>query len=184
MSDAPVTILLQKWQKGDAKAGEAFAEAVYADLKRLAGHYLRGEGNAQTLSPTILVNELFLKLIGGAPVGAESRAHFFAVGARQLRRILIDHARAKSRLKREFTKNQTLSDGILPGSLPKSEDLIAVDDALTNLGAVDARAAQVVELRYFAGLTDEETAKTLGTSVASVKRDWAFARAWLLKELS
>jgi RNA polymerase sigma factor (TIGR02999 family) len=157
---------------------------LYNELRVLASHYLRQERPGHTLEPTALVHELYLRLFGASgPVACQNRAHFFAVAAQTLRRILVDHARAHHAEKRggEHVKvSLTAAEGWAES---KDEDLLAVEEALQQLSQLQPRAAQVVELRFFAGLTEEEIADVLGVSVITVKRDWKFARAWLVSTL-
>ncbi|MBI4472131.1 MAG: sigma-70 family RNA polymerase sigma factor [Acidobacteria bacterium] len=150
---------------------------IYAELRRLAAYYFRNERTGHTLQPTALVNEVFIKLSEGKPVQLHDRAHFFAVAARQMRQILIDHARRRNALKRNDTRIA------VPLESTREENLLVVDEALKDLAELDPRAAQVVELRVFGGLKESEIAETLGISVATVKRDWTFARAWLTSRL-
>lgn len=157
---------------------------VYGELRQLAARQLRNERPDHTLSPTSLVHEAFLRLTGSAPISWESRSHFFRVAAQAMRRILVDHARRRSAQKRGRQHQVTL-DSALEESLSQStEDVIGVDEALSRLALLDERQARVVELRYFGGFSIEETAEVLGTSPATVKRDWMVARAWLQRELS
>lgn len=175
--------LLGRWRDGDAAAGDQALAVAYAELRRLAAYYFRHEAPGHTLQPTALVNEVFLKLSGGQPVQWQNRAHFFAVMARQMRLILVDHARRRRALKRNDTQ---VGLGLGAGSRvagPRQEDLLTVDLALQELQKLDTRSAQVTELRVFGGLKETEIADALGISVATVKRDWSFARAWLLSRL-
>ena len=174
--------LLHRWREGDRTAGERVMTLAYAELRRLAARHFRHERAGHTLQPTALVNELFLKLSSGEPVQWQDRTHFFALAARQMRLILIDHARRKAS-RRNDTK---ISVSVLQGPenpQPLLENLLAVDEALRSLEDLDTRAARVVELRVFVGLNDAEIANELEISTATVKRDWTFARAWLLQRL-
>lgn len=175
--------LLQRWRGGDRSAGERVVVIAYDELRRLAAYHFRHERAGHTLQPTALVNEVFLKLSSGAPVEWQDRAHFFAVAARQMRRILIDHARRRKASRRSDTQVPLSLAPEPAGREPQLEDVLAVDGALLELEKLDARAAQVVELRVFAGLKESEIAEALGISTATVKRDWNFARAWLLSRL-
>ena len=175
-------ILLQRWRDGDHAAGERVFTMAYSELRRLAAHYFRHEVAGHTLQPTALVNEVFLKLCSGSPVQWQDRTHFFAVAAHQMRLILIDHSRRRNARKRQDTR--------IPVPLwghadlrPQHENLLAIDEALKGLEGLDSRAARVVELRVFGGLKEAEIANVLEVSVATVKRDWNFARAWLLSRL-
>lgn len=175
--------LLMRWRDGDRGAGERVMTLVYAELRRLAAYYFRKEPSGHTLQPTALVNEVFLRLSSGAPVQWQNRAHFFAVAARQMRQILIDHARRRRALKRNhtpivFSMSENAGDG---GR--RYENLLAINEALEDLEELDSRAARVVELRVFGGLKEVEIASALEVSTATVKRDWTFAKAWLLNRL-
>lgn len=175
-----VSQLLIDWRSGDREALDRLIPLVHAELHRMAAECLRGERPGHTLQPTALVNEAYLRLIG-ANVAWQDRAHFFAVAATTMRRVLVDHARAHGRLKRAG-RPVSLEDSLIvaPG---RADDFLIVDDALDRLTAQDARAARVIELHYFGGLTYEETAEALGISAATVDRDLRFARAWLHREL-
>jgi RNA polymerase sigma factor (TIGR02999 family) len=182
-SHEPVTVLLAHWREGDPEAAEKLAASVYDELRKLAAHYLRSERRDHTLQPTALVNEMFVRLFQSEPIEWKNRAHFFAVAAQQLRRILVNHARDRSAAKRggKQVRIELFDEA---GSLqPREQDLLELDDALNGLERVDARAARVIELRFFAGLTEAEIAEALGISVSSMKRDWSFGRAWLLSRL-
>ena len=171
-------------RNGNTVSGEHLAAILYSELRLLAGHYLRRERPSHTLQPTALVHELYLRLFGASErLAWQNRAHFFAVAAQTLRRILVDHARAHRAEKRggEHVKvSLTSAEG---WAQSRDEDLLAVDEALQELAKLQPRAGQVVELRFFAGLTEEEIAEVLGVSAITVKRDWKFARAWLLSTL-
>jgi RNA polymerase sigma-70 factor (ECF subfamily) len=184
MSDtARITTLLGEMRAGDERARERLVTIVYADLRRMAARYLRNERPGHTLQPTALVHEGFLRLFGGAELALTDRAHFFAVAATQMRRILVDHARASDAKKRgggRVKVSLTEASGI---EQSRDEDLLAVDEALTALESVDPRAARIVELRFFAGLGPEEAAQALGISTTTLKRDWRSARAWLFSRL-
>jgi RNA polymerase sigma factor (TIGR02999 family) len=177
-----LTRLLQQWRDGDRESGDRAIALVYDELRRLAGYYMQGERATASLQPTALVNELYLKLIRGGPVDWQSRSHFMAVAARQLRRILVDHARKAQRTPGSAPAKVTV-DPEHGWSEPRSEDILALEQAMVGLEALDSRSSQIVELRFFGGLNEEETAQYLGISLASVKRDWSFARAWLLTQL-
>ncbi|MFM9995663.1 MAG: sigma-70 family RNA polymerase sigma factor [Phycisphaerales bacterium] len=180
-----VTLLLDRAQRGDRTATDELFPLVYDELRALAARTLDGERIGHTLQPTALVNEAYLRLVGPADAGWQSRAHFFGAAAKAIRRILTDHARTKGRLKR--------GGGRAGGRIPLDEalvvgddtvpDLVALDEALERLGAMDAQKARVVELRFFAGLSVEDVARALGVSESTVARDWRFARVWLHKEL-
>ncbi len=181
-SDHEVTRLLADLSRGDPDAANRLAPLVYAELHRLAEFAMQRESAGHTLQPTELVHEAFLRLIGQRNVSWQNRSQFYGIAAQAIRRILIDHARRRRTAKRDHGLRVTLDESI--GRAPdRGIDLIALDDALEQLAALDARQARVVELRYFAGLTVEETAEALTTSPATVKRDWTFARAFLLRQL-
>jgi RNA polymerase sigma-70 factor (ECF subfamily) len=179
-----VTQLLAQIHAGNKEAEDRLIRLVYGELRRLAAHYLRGESPDHTLQPTALVHEAYLRLTSMEQIDWQSRSHFFAMAAVAMRRILVDHARAKRAEKREAFREAVSLDDVLVISPSRSPDVLALDEALNRLAKVDARCSQIVELRYFAGLTEEETAQFLGVSARTVKRDWRVARAWLYNELS
>lgn len=176
--------LLAEWRTGDQEAGNQLFAAAYQELRRLAAWQLQMERPGHTLQPTALVNELYVKLFGAEPVAWQNRAHFFAVAARQIRRLLIDYARAHNARKREGGPARLSLTEAGELAAPQAHDLIEIDEALTRLHTLDARAAGVVEVRYFGGLTETESAEALGISLATLKRDWDFARAWLSTQLT
>ncbi|MBE3072615.1 MAG: sigma-70 family RNA polymerase sigma factor [Acidobacteria bacterium] len=178
-----VTELLLAWGAGDHAALDALVPLVYAELHRLARIYMRGERQGRTLQTTALVNEAYLRLIDASRVRWQNRAHFLAVSAQLMRRILVDAARARGSLKRGGDVVRVPLDDELPVFSERGDDLVAVDEALTALAVVDRRKGQVVELRYFGGLSVEETAEVLKVSVDTVMRDWKLARLWLHREL-
>ena len=186
-SDSPRTLsqLLDAWGHGDRDALDALVPEVYAVLHQQARHALRDQPDGHTLQPTALVNEAYVRLANQPGAGAESRSHFLAVAAMVMRSVLVDHARARQRAKRGGNA-RALSLGAADGVAAAEEplDVVALDDALNRLAAQDARKARVVELRYFVGLSIEETAKALDSSPATVKREWTTARAWLRRELT
>ena len=182
-SSAKVTKLLLEWKAGDDDAFEKLAPVVYEELRRMARRYMARERPSHTLQPSALVNEAFLKLIDSRRVGWQNRAHFFAISAQLMRRILVDFARRRRDQKRGggvpfVTFNEDLP--VLPDAAQSLTDL---DDALKALAVLDARMERVVELRYFAGLSVEEIAEVLQVSTDTVSRDWKFAKAWLQREL-
>jgi RNA polymerase sigma factor (TIGR02999 family) len=177
-----VTGLLVAWGNGDEGAHRALMDAVYGELRRLAGAYLRRERPDHTLPPTALVHEAYLKLVDQKRVRWQNRAHFFAIAARQMRRILVDHARAHRAEKRGGSATIPLTDLDLAGIQPEV-DVLELETALEKLAVLDPRQGRLVELRFFAGLTVEETATVLDVAPITVKRDWALARAWLYREL-
>ena len=180
---AELTQLLVAWTGGDEKALETLSRAVYDELRRLARNYMRGERPGHTLEATALVHEAFVRIIDWKSVEWKSRAHFFAVASQMMRRILVDHARARRNLKRggEWKQLSLSAVEFLPEN--RRTDLLDIDEALETLKRVDARKAKVVELRFFGGLTVEETAAVLDVSSDTVLNDWRFAKAWLLREL-
>lgn len=179
-----ITDLLLAWNRGDAQALDRIVPLVYEELRRLADRHFSRERPGHTLEPTALVHEAYVRLIDQKRVTWKNRGHFFAVAAQMMRRILIDHARSRQADKRGGGDEKvTLDDGLGAETPGRAVDVIALDGALTRLKALDARQAQIVDLRFFAGLTIEETADALETSPASVKREFRSAKAWLFREL-
>ncbi|MFN0132883.1 MAG: sigma-70 family RNA polymerase sigma factor [Phycisphaerales bacterium] len=179
----PVTQLLDAVTGGDAKASAELLPVVYEELRRLAKARIAREPIGQTLQPTALVHEAYLRLVGDADVRWQNRGHFFGAAAQAMRRILVERARHRGRLKRGGGMGRVeLTDAMAVE--PPATDLLALDEALTRLEAYDKRKSDVVMLRYFAGLTIEETSAALGLSAATVKNEWTFARTWLHRELS
>jgi RNA polymerase sigma factor (TIGR02999 family) len=179
-----ITQLLHRWVGGDREALDQLFPVAYAELQRIAHHELGRERPGHTLDTTALVHEAYLKLVGQGNVNPESRAHFFAIAARAMRTILIDHARARAAAKRGGGGVPVTLDRVAElVPVERDDQLLALDDALTQLAEVNEEAVRVVECRYFAGLTLEEIAEVMDTSVATVRRRWAFARAWLQREL-
>jgi RNA polymerase sigma factor (TIGR02999 family) len=174
----PITQLLRRWRQGDQAAAPVLFDAMYRDLRRIAARSMRGERTGHTLQPTALVHELFLRMAAGLEVDWQDRAHFLAMAARQARRILVEHARKRSSqmLKVSLTAELDMAEAA-------DRDVIQVDQGLDELRKVHERAAAVIELRYFGGLTEREIAAALDISETTVKRDWTFARAWLLNYL-
>jgi RNA polymerase sigma factor (TIGR02999 family) len=156
---------------------------VYDELRHLAAAYLRRERAGHTLEPTALVNEAYLKLVDQKSVHWHDRAHFLSIAAQLMRRILVDHARARHATKRGGDQQAVPLDDAIPAALPRLEDVVTVDELLTRLASMDPQQARVVELRVFGGLTIEETADVIGISPATVKRDWNLAKAWLHREI-
>ena len=179
--DTDVTALLLAWSAGDQAAAARLIEAVYDELRRVARRHLRGERD-HSLAPTALVHEAYLKLVDQRRVRWQNRAHFFGIAAELMRRILVDHARARAAAKRGKDRTVHLDD-VDAATPPLDVDILALDAALDKLGALDARQSKLVELRFFAGLTVEEIAVALDVAPITVKRDWAHARAWLFHEL-
>jgi RNA polymerase sigma factor (TIGR02999 family) len=179
-----ITRLLNSAADGDARAEADLFDAIYGELHRLAASYMRREYRRDhTLQPTALVNEAYVHLLGDQPLRWDSRAHFYCAAAQTMRRILIDHARSRDAAKRSGNRERIALDEGLIAVDAQAGELLALDAALDRLAALNARHAQVVELRFFGGLTVEETAKVAGISEKTVKRDWALARAWLENEL-
>jgi len=180
--DASVTSLLQAWAEGDRSALDRLTSAVYDELRRLAAAYLRRERPDHTLSPTALVSEAFLRLAGGEHPAYEHRVQFFAVAARHMRRILVDHARRRTAEKRGGRDRPvTFDEGLVAGDRP--EDLVALDEALEALAAMDERKARAVELHYFGGMSQKEVAAALGVHENTVARDLRLAQAWLYRHM-
>ncbi len=179
-----LTQLLLAWSKGEQEALERLVPLVYGELRRMASRYMSRERADHPLQTTALVHEAYLRLLDSKQVRWQNRGHFFAVSAQLMRRILVDFARSRRTLKRgEGAPKVTLNEAI-HGAAEPSEDLVALDDALQALSAIDQRKAKVVELRFFGGLSVEETATALGVSADTVMRDWKLAKVWLLRELS
>ena len=182
-SSHEITRLLADWSNGDRQALEKLTPLVYEELRRLAGRYLRQERPGHTLQSTALVHEAYLKLVGQHSVRWQNRAHFFGIAAQLIRRILVDYARARQADKRGAgAQRLTLDESLaIPGG--RDLDLVALDDALEGLAKIDPRQSRLVELRFFAGLSVEETAEVMQISTATVKRDWTAAKAWLFREI-
>lgn len=180
-----ITLILERLARGEAQALDELAPRVYAELRRLAAHHLRRESPAHTLQPSALVNEAYLRLVrGGAQVPWSGRAHFFAVASNLMRRILVDHARAKRARKRGAGLTLEELDQAVTRGFEEPDRILIVDEALGRLAAFAPRQCRIVEMRFFAGLTEEEIGEVLGLSARTVKRDWAMARAWLLGQFS
>ncbi len=180
-----ITQILQAWSEGKHEAFDQLMPLVYDELHRQAAGYLRRERRGHTLQTTALINEAYLKLIDQKEVAWESRTHFFALAANAMRQILVDYARTKNRQKRggELQKVD-LDEALMIATSEKAIDLVALDEALTRLEKIDEQQSRVVELRYFGGLSLEETAEALHISRATAAREWAMARAWLHRELT
>jgi len=179
-----ITKLLQAWRQGDERALEKLTPQVYRELHLAAKRCMARERDGHTLQTTALINELYLRLSDLKLIDWQNRAHFFALCARQMRRILTDQARARQSHKRGGGVEPVLFDEALMVAPETSTNLVAVDDALSELAKVDERKSQVVEMRFFGGLSVEETAEVLKVSPETVMRDWRLAKAWLLRELS
>ncbi len=180
-----ITRMLQEWSGGKQEALDALLPLVYAELHRQASRYLRRERAGHTLQTTALIHEAYLKLIDQREVNWQNRAHFFGIAAQAMRRILVDYARERHRAKRGgIGENLPLEEAALVVSEERRVDLVALDEALTRLAKFDERQARIVELRYFSGLSIEETAEVLRISPATVKSDWNVAKAWLRHEIT
>ena len=180
-----VTLLLKAWSGGDQGALEELTPKVYLELRRMAAQYMRNERAGNTLQATALVHEVFLRLVEVDSVTWQDRAHFFAVSANMMRRILVDRARAKGMFKRGGGAIQlNLDDVPEVASRSRDREIVAIDEALDALAQIDPRKAKVIELRFFGGLSVEETAEVLRISPQSVMRDWKMARAWLMAEVA
>ena len=179
-----VTDLLQSWGRGDVSARDQLLPLVYRELKRRAAGYLRRERRSHTLQPTALVHEAYLRLAGQNRVAWQNRAHFFGIAAQIMRRILIDHARERRAAKRPEAAVRVLLDEGIGASHPIDCEVLLLNQALEELSQLDPRQAQIVELRYFGGMTEEEVAKVLSLSRATVTREWQTARAWLFRRIT
>lgn len=186
MAAAPqdVTQLLVAWRKGDEAARDQVMALIYNELRRIAAGYLRGERPGHTLQTAALVNEAYLRLAACEEVEWQNRAHFYGAAAQAMRRILVDHARTRNYAKRGGGAEQVALDEALQMAEERAAEMIALDDALADLAKLDPRKSRVVELRYFGGLSVEETAEALGIAPVTVMRDWNTARAWLLRAMS
>jgi RNA polymerase sigma factor (TIGR02999 family) len=183
-SRSRITALLGELRQGSASARDELVTLVYPELRRIAAHYIRHERPDHTLRTTGLVNEMYVRLFGAAQVDWKSRAHVFAAVAREMRHILVDHARTRGAKKRPDQRLEiSSSDAGAVASGERAEDVVALDDALSRLESVDPRASRVVELRYFTGLSEREAAAAMGISISTLKRDWNFAKAWLIDHL-
>lgn len=183
MTPDKVTQLLGELAGGNRTVVDALAPLIYQELKKIAGSHLRRERPGHTLQATALVNEAYLKLIDQKDASWQNRAHFFGVASQIMRRILLDYAKSQKRAKRGGGAHKTSLDEALVVAEDRASDLVNIDEALTRLGELDPRQAKVVELRFFGGLSVEETAEVMGISAPTVKREWAMARAWLHREL-
>jgi RNA polymerase sigma factor (TIGR02999 family) len=182
--ESPVTSLLARWRGGDAKALESLIPLVYDELRSLAHNYLRQERPGHTLQSTALVHEAYVRLVGRNPPSLHNRSHFFGIAARLMREILVDHARAQRASKRGGGADMLTMEEAGDLAQPVAVDVLRLDDALTELGRLDERQSRIVELRFFTGLSIEETADVLDISPATISREWTTARAWLHRELS
>jgi RNA polymerase sigma-70 factor, ECF subfamily len=182
-SSPNVTQLLVAWSKGDQHAFDALMPEVRKELHRLAAHYMAKEPPGHDLQPTALINEAYLRLVDWKNIQWSDRAHFFAMAANMMRRVLVDCARSRDRLKRGGEAIQVSFIEAANVPVPQRADVLALDKALQELEKIDPRKSQIVEMRFFGGLSQEETAEALHVSVAAVRRDWSLARAWLAREL-
>src|SRR5215813_6878896 len=178
-----VSALLADWSNGSEAARDELIPLVYDELRRLAGHHMALERSGHSLQATALVNEAYLRLINQRQVRWQGRAHFFALASRMMRRILVDYARSRHYAKRGGAARRVSLEEAMVVSEGKASDVVALDDALTRLSAIDIRKSRVVELRYFGGLTMEEIAEVLEISEITVRRDWSTAKAWLYREI-
>lgn len=183
LATTPVTDLLVKWRSGDGAALQALMPLVYDEMRRLAHRYLRRERGGHTLQSTALVHEAYVRLTGNAPPQWQDRAHFFGIAAHVMRQILVEYARARNAEKRGGAVIKLAIDNIDLPSRKADLDIVALDDALKDLARIDAQQSRVVELRFFSGLSIDETAEVLEISESTVKRDWNTARVWLFREL-
>jgi RNA polymerase sigma factor (TIGR02999 family) len=179
-----VSRLLAEWRHGNHEALERLMPLVYGELRKLAAYHLRAERVGHTLQPTALVHEAYLRLAGRDELVVHDRAHFVAIAAQVMRHILVDHARGRARGKRGGACTIVALDEAAAAREAREADLVALDDALTELSRLSPQQSRIVELRYFGGLTIEEIAEALGIAVARVRSDWTLARAWLRRELS
>ena len=186
MPSGDVTELLSQYREGRREALDRLVPLVYDELRRIAARYMRAEGASHTLQPTALVHEAWMRLVDQRDVEWQNRAHFFGVAAQLMRRLLVDHARGKHRQKRGGGMLVVpVEENDVAGPAPdEGLDLVALDDALERLAELSPQQGRIVELRYFGGLSIEETAEVLGVSTMTVKRGWAMARAWLHRELN
>jgi len=184
MENSSLSHLLKRWSDGDREALEELAPKVYAELHRMAARHMRKQTPGHTLQTTALIHEAYLRLVGQTEKGWKNRLHFFGVAAQAMRHILVDYARARTTDKRGGRVRAVLLEEAAIVSAPRAAELIALDDALTQLTTLSPRQGRVVELRYFAGLSLEETAEVLKVSEDTVTRDWRQAKAWLHRELN
>jgi RNA polymerase sigma-70 factor (ECF subfamily) len=178
-----VTVLLQRWSEGNEEALELLTPVIYSELHRIAKRYMSREREGHTLQTTALVNEAYMRLIDWKNAKWENRAHFFGVSAQLMRRILVDFARKRPKISNEVVRHVSLAEA-LTISVGRDSDLVALDEALNELTRLDERKARIVELKFFGGLSVEETAEVLGVSGITVMREWQKAKAWLYRELS
>jgi len=183
MQPPDLTLLLNRMQQGDRSAAEQAAAMVYTELHRIASRQMKGERGGHVLQTTALVHEAYLRLIGSGVPEVESRGHFFAIASQQMRHVLVDYARRARRQKRGSGKAAQDLDSIRVGTEVRSIDLLLLDESLHELERFEQRAAKIVEMRYFGGYTDREVAEALSVSLATVRRDWEYARSWLFSRM-
>ncbi len=181
---ADLTLLLRQMQEGDVEAGEKAVGLVYAELHRIAARELQHENPGHLLQTTALIHEAYVKFVDAQNLRIQSRVHFFAIASQQMRRILVDHARLRNAQRRGGGAVTVELSGAEIGFNPRGVELLALDEALSELQTIDFRAAKVVELRFFGGYTDDEVAQGLGISLTTVRRDWDFARSWLFDRIN
>jgi RNA polymerase sigma factor (TIGR02999 family) len=181
---SPASRLLRAWGRGDLQARDELVPVVYRELRRRAGAYLRRERPDHTLQPTALVHEAYVRLMGQERVAWQNRAHFFAIAAQMMRRVLIDHAREHQAAKRPGAAVKVVLDDRAGATEPRHCELMALDQALVELARIDPRQGQIMELRYFGGLSEQEVAAVLSISRATVTREWHTARAWLYRRMT
>ena len=180
---AEVTLLLRKLSAGDCEAATQVTRLIYGELRRLATHYMRRERPDHTLQVTALVHESYMRLVDQRQANWQNRRHFYGAAAQAMRRVLVDYARARQAEKRGGDSAHVSLDAALAFSAEQSDELVRLDEALGRLAEIDPRQSRIVELRFFTGLSVEETAEVIGVSPKTVKRDWSVARAWLHREL-
>ncbi len=181
--DKDITELLLDWRKGDQMALDQLIPMVHNELRRMARNYMRRQNPGHTLQTTALVNEAFIRLVDSNRVNWQDRNHFYAVSAQLMRRILVDSARRRNSLKRGGDQVMVTLDDNADVAISRQDDVLALDEAMSRLAKMDPRQSQIVEMRYFGGLTEEEIAAILGVSSRTVRRDWNLARAWLFREI-
>jgi RNA polymerase sigma factor (TIGR02999 family) len=179
-----LTVLLEDMRRGDIDARDELLTRVYPELRRIAGRFMKAERTNHTLRTTGLVNEVYVRMFGDQQLDWQSRAHFFAAVAREMRHVLVDYARARNAKKRPDGRVLVPLSDVEPLASEREEDVVALDEALSKLEQLDPRASRVVELRFFTGLSERETAEVLGISVSTLKRDWNFAKAWLFDAMN
>ncbi len=183
MSTQNITLLLERWGNGNKEVLDELLPIVYDELRRQAARYLRRERVGHTLQTTALIHEAYIRLVDQRNVRWQNRAHFFGIASQLMRRILVDHARTKKRAKRGGSDIRVSLTDVAVATKTEDLDVIALDEALERLEAIDKQQARIVELRFFSGMTVEETAEVLSISPATVKRDWSMAKAWLHREI-